>query len=197
MAARDCILKVTRDGVLRADARRNYEQILVAAREVFSKEGTESSLREVARRAGVGIGTLYRHFPTRAALLEALLRNGVDQLRERADALADAMPPEQALITWLREFVERSSMYHGLPASVVAALHNKKSDLYASCEAMRASGAQLLVLAQNVGAVRLDVDATDLFTLVSGVALVTDQMPAGHRSTDRLLSLTMTGLARR
>jgi AcrR family transcriptional regulator len=179
---------------LRVDARRNNEQLLTAAREVFAKEGTEASLREVARQARVGIGTLYRHFPTREALLEALLRSGVERLRERADELARSLPPEQALMTWLREYVERSSSYHGLPASVANALYHKKSDLYASCQQMQASGARLLARAQETGAVRADVNATDLFAVVSGVALVADQMPGGKGYTDRLLSLAMTGL---
>jgi AcrR family transcriptional regulator len=179
---------------LRVDARRNNEQLLAAAREVFAKEGTEASLREVARQAGVGIGTLYRHFPTREALLESLLRNGFEQLRDRADELAGSAPPDQALITWLREYVERAGSYPGLPASVTNALYHRKSDLYESCQSMQAAGARLLTRAQDAGAVRADVTATDLFAMVSGVALVTDRMPNGRGYTDRLLSLAMTGL---
>jgi AcrR family transcriptional regulator len=182
---------------LRADARRNYELVVTAAREVFVKEGADASLREVARQAGVGIGTLYRHFPTREALLEALLRNGVDRLRDRADGLADELAPQPALMTWLIEYVEWSSSCHGVPASIAAALHNKRSDLYAACEAMRVSAAQLLARAQEAGAVRADVTATELFALASGVALVADQMAGGKAHVDRLLSLTMTGLAPR
>ncbi|TCO55076.1 TetR/AcrR family transcriptional regulator [Actinocrispum wychmicini] len=183
--------------VLRSDARRNYEQVLTAAQEVFVKEGIDASLREVARQAGVGIGTLYRHFPTREALLDALLRAGVDQLRQRADVLAREQTPDRALLTWLHEFVERSSSYRGVPASIAAALHNKKSDLYASCEAMRLSAAQLLARAQQAGAVRSDVTATEVFAMASGVALVADQMAGGKAIVDRLLALAMTGLARR
>src|SRR3954452_2756992 len=99
----------------RADARRNHERLLVAAHEVFGKEGSESSLREIARRAGVGIGTLYRHFPTREALLEALLRDNVERLRDRADQLARTISAERALVTWLHEFVDSANSYRGMP----------------------------------------------------------------------------------
>ncbi|MEV4317420.1 helix-turn-helix domain-containing protein [Actinocrispum sp. NPDC049592] len=179
---------------LRVDARRNKELLLNAAREVFGKEGTEASLREVARQAGVGIGTLYRHFPTREALLETLLRNGVEQLRDRAGELARTLPPEQALITWLREYVDRSCSYQGLPASVTNALYHRKSDLFTAASAMQAAGAELLARAQEAGAIRTDITANDLFAVVSGVALAVDQMPGGRGYVDRLLSLAMTGL---
>jgi AcrR family transcriptional regulator len=180
----------------RADARRNHERLLIAAHEVFGKEGSESSLREIARRAGVGIGTLYRHFPTRESLLEALIRDSVEQLRDRADQLARTVPPERALITWLQDFVQRTNSYGGMPAAIVAALHNRRSDLYTSCEAMRVAAGELLARAQQVGAVRPDVTATELFALASGVALVADQMPYGKALVDRLLTLMMSGLAR-
>src|SRR6266487_4025102 len=92
---------------MRADARRNYQALLSAANAAFIEQGADdASLEEIARRAGVGIGTLYRHFPTRQALLEAVYRDQVDALRARADELLGSLPPDAALVAWLRALVE-------------------------------------------------------------------------------------------
>src|SRR5688572_32472849 len=106
----------------RSDARRNYDHLIAVARATFAENGTEASLREVARRAGVGIGTLYRHFPTREALLEALLGDGFEALRAEAVTSLDAPDPGEALAEWLRAFGIASTRYEGLPASVMEAL---------------------------------------------------------------------------
>ncbi|AEH11505.1 MULTISPECIES: TetR/AcrR family transcriptional regulator [Protofrankia] len=182
------------DPALRADARRNYDLLLTAARVTFAEHGTDASLREVARRAGVGIGTLYRHFPTREALVEALMRNGFDSLRAKAEELLTSPAPGDALIIWLREMAVRSVAYHGLPASVLAALHDEGSHLYSSCHAMRAAAARLLVRAQRSAAVRPDVTAEELFVLVAAIAWAGERTSGGAELTDRLLSLMMTGL---
>jgi AcrR family transcriptional regulator len=178
----------------RADGRRNHDLVLEAARGAFAEQGTEVSLREVARRAGVGIGTLYRHFPTREALVEAALRQGFDNLRARAEELLTAPSPEQALISWMGALATGSTTYHGLPASLMAALRDERSQLYASCEAMRAAATRLLDRAQRAGQVRSDVSAVELFALVAGLAWAGQQTPGPDELTDRLLSLAMTGL---
>src|ERR1700677_1307593 len=119
---------------MRADARRNYDVLLSVAAQCFAEQGTDASLRDVARKAGVGIGTLYRHFPTREALLEAVLGSRFDRLRERADELAaTASSPQQALGDWLAEFAAGSVTYRGLPNEVMSALHDRESPLHASC----------------------------------------------------------------
>ncbi|MFI0943074.1 TetR/AcrR family transcriptional regulator [Streptomyces sp. NPDC021020] len=181
------------DGELRADARRNRDGLLTVAREVFAEQGTEASLRDVARRAGVGIGTLYRHFPTREALLEAVLRSGFEALRASADQLAAAEPPGRALVLWLREFTTRSGAYRGLPASVMAALHDEGSELYGACAAMHQAAARLLGAAQEAGAVRRDVDPEDLFTAAAAVGWAAERTDPDRAS--RILALISAGLA--
>ena len=99
---------------MRADAQKNYDQLLAVARDVVGEQGVDASLRDVARRAGVGLGTLYRHFPTREALLEALLRTGFDDLSARAGKLESSSAPDQALVTWLREVVSSANQYRGV-----------------------------------------------------------------------------------
>lgn len=180
---------------LRADGRRNYGLLLVAARAAFDEQGTEVSLREVARRAGVGIGTLYRHFPTREALLEALLRDDFDSMRDEAARLKRDLEADEALTTWLRLFAQGSSKVRGLPESVLASLHDENSELHAACEAMRTAGAELLSAAQLSGAVRTDVEALDLYALVTGIAWAATQVPTEPELTDRLLSVALRGIS--
>ncbi|MCX5199243.1 TetR/AcrR family transcriptional regulator [Streptomyces sp. NBC_00249] len=181
----------------RADAQRNRERILEAAAEAVREQGTQASLRDVARRTGVGLGTLYRHFPTRDALLEALLRTGFDHLAARADELlADRGPtPERALADWLGEFTLRAGAFRGLPASLMATLGDPDSALHASCLAMREAGGRLLRAAQDAGAIRPDVDGTDLFALVNALSWVADQAPSIAARRAHLLTLITDGLA--
>ncbi|MER5279650.1 TetR/AcrR family transcriptional regulator [Streptomyces sp. NPDC002809] len=180
----------------RADARRNRERILEVADDVIRDQGTQASLRDVARQAGVGLGTLYRHFPTRDALLETLLRQGFDGLAARADELLDGgLPPEQALAEWLGEFTLRAGAFRGLPASLMATLGDEDSALHASCLAMRTACGRLLRAAQETGRIRPDVDGTDLFALVNALSWIADQAPSLAARRERLLALVMDGLA--
>ncbi|MEU9093250.1 TetR/AcrR family transcriptional regulator [Streptomyces sp. NPDC048428] len=180
----------------RADARRNRERILEVADDVIREQGTQASLRDVARQAGVGLGTLYRHFPTRDALLETLLRQGFDRLAGQADELLDAgLPPERALAEWLGEFTLRAGAFRGLPASLMATLSDPDSALHASCEAMREACGRLLRAAQEAGRIRSDVDGTDLFVLVNALSWIADQAPSIAARSERLLALVMDGLA--
>ncbi|KAA2266972.1 TetR/AcrR family transcriptional regulator [Solihabitans fulvus] len=189
-------MATTDEPAMRADARRNYERVLAAARAVFAVHGTEASLRDVARTAGVGIGTLYRHFPTREALLEALLRNEFEQLSAKADGLLADPSPDAALVSWLRDFATGSTTYQGLPASVLAALHDDGSELHAACLAMREVGARLLARAQEAGTIRADLDIGELFALTAALAWVNEQVPGEADVTDRFLTLVMEGLRR-
>lgn len=172
----------------RADARRNYERLLEAAEAVVAEQGTQASLREVARRAEVGLGTLYRHFPTRDDLLEALLRHRFDGLAAAARELADR-PPDEALEEWLRRFLAGSTTYSGLAQSLMTT--DEGSPLYASCVAMREAAGQLLTRAQEAGHVRSDVDRLDLFGLVSALGWLADQAPVMAGRTDHLFGLIM------
>lgn len=173
---------------MRADARRNHDQLLAVARVVVAGEGAGASLRDIARRAGVGLGTVQRHFPTREALLEALLRTGFDDLTARAAELGTSGPAGDALVSWLREFIANAARYQGVITSMVAAIEDPDSALHASCVAMRASGAELLERAQADGVARTDIDGADLYALAGALAWVGDQ-PALAPRADHLFEV--------
>ncbi|GAA3556707.1 TetR/AcrR family transcriptional regulator [Nonomuraea rosea] len=178
----------------RADARRNRERLLAVARTVVAEHGTEASLRDIARRAEVGLGTLYRHFPTREALLEALLRQGFDRLAERAEALAEGAEPDEALREWLRDFAGGAGAYRGLAGSMMATLNDEGSPLSVSCHTMRAAAGRLLERAQASGHIRDDIDGTDLFALVNALSWIADQAPSLASRREHLFALVMDGL---
>ena len=167
---------------MRADARKNYDHVLATARTVIDEQGADASLRDVARRAGVGLGTLYRHFPTREALLEALLRTSFDELTIKAEALEESGSPAEALVLWLRDVVAVAHHPRGVVASMAAAIADEESALHASCVSMRAAGAQLLDRAQNAGLARNDLEGADLFALVGALAWVYDQPSLAPRA---------------
>jgi AcrR family transcriptional regulator len=179
---------------MRSDARRNYGILLAAAKAAFEEHGPGASLDDIARRAGVGIGTLYRHFPTRQSLLEEVVRDRLDALRARADGLLDSPSAGFALSSWLQTLVEHAATYRGLSASVMITMLDEGTPLFASCRAMRAAGLALLTRAQEAGEVRPDVGYSELLLLVYGLAWATEQVPDGAGQTDRLLSLLMDGL---
>ncbi len=167
---------------MRADARKNYDHLLAVARAVVTEHGADASLRDVARRAGVGLGTLYRHFPTREALLEALLRASFDELAAQAAELETSSSAEDALATWLRDCVAIAHQYRGVTAAMMAAIEDTVSALHASCVTMRAAGTRLLTLAQAAGTARSDLDGTDLFALVGALAWLNDQPSTASRA---------------
>ncbi|MFI5998503.1 TetR/AcrR family transcriptional regulator [Streptomyces sp. NPDC051362] len=183
--------------VIRANARRNRELLLAAAREAIAAHGTEASLRDIARRAGVGIGTLYRHFPTREALLEALLNDNFDTLRVRAEALLSSPAPGEALLTWLSEMAAGSATYQGLPDSIMNALADEESGLHASCAQMRSAGGRLLDRAQQAGSVRSDLTVLEVISLALGLAWAAERSVDPTDLVERLLSTAMYGLADR
>ncbi|MEU7688961.1 TetR/AcrR family transcriptional regulator [Microbispora hainanensis] len=179
----------------RADAQRNYERILEVARTVVEEQGTQASLRDIARRAEVGMGTLYRHFPTREALLEALLRQRFDTLAARAEELEGADDSREALRQWLREFLSRASAYRGLTSSMMTTIGDEDSALHASCSAMREAAGRLVKRAQDDGHIRPDIDGMDVFALVSAVGWIAEQGPVVAGRRDHLFSLVLDGLA--
>lgn len=178
----------------RADAVRTHERILEVASSVFTKHGANASLNEVAQLAGIGPGTLYRHFPTRQALLEALLRERFEILRDKARELLDAPDAAEALMTWLRAFIAHLTSYRDLSASIADTLCNPDSELFASCDDMRVSGMRLLARAKEVGAVDAEVGESDVIALANAIAWVTDRPSGRALSVDRLLALLGKGL---
>jgi AcrR family transcriptional regulator len=183
---------------MRADARKNYDRLLAVGRDVVTEQGAEASLRDVARRAGVGLGTLYRHFPTREALLEALLRTNVDELTAQAADRETSGTPEDALISWLRDSVALTHEYRGVAALLTAAMEDTESALNASCVALHEAGTRALERAHAAGIARADIDGTDLFALVAALAWLYDQPSLAQRA-DHLFgvisSAVLTGQA--
>jgi len=180
---------------MRADAQRNYAKLLSAASEAFLESGGDDvSLEEIARRAGVGIGTLYRHFPTRQALLEAVYLDQVEALRARADELLDSASPGDALSAWLHTLVAFSSTKRTLTAAMVATL-DKDSELMSTCSKLiRDAGDSLIARCKQAGVVRADVNSTDVVRLVHGISMVTERTPNEPGQADRMLALVLDGL---
>ncbi|GII64029.1 transcriptional regulator [Sphaerisporangium krabiense] len=172
---------------LRADARRNRDQIVAAAREVVAEEGPDASLNEIARRAGVGPGTLYRHFPTRQDLLVAVFRDRIETLCAAADDLAAARPPGEALTAWLDAVLVHALTDRGLATTTG---DGGTAGGFDCVGMMRAAGERLLTAARRAGAVRADLEVDELFGLVTGIALAAGD-PA---RAARLLSLTLDGV---
>lgn len=178
---------------MRADAKRNFEHLISVARDAIAEHGAEASLRDIARRAGVGLATLYRHFPTREALLDILLRTDLDALTLQADALLDAPSPDAALVEWFGDALHFTRTYAGAVALMAAALDDEGSALHASCVRVRAAGAELLRKAQSVGTARADIDGTELFALMAALAWIGDQ-PALTAHTERLSAIVLDGI---
>ncbi|MET9968662.1 TetR family transcriptional regulator [Streptomyces sp. NPDC006356] len=179
---------------MRADARRNHERLVTAARSAFAEHGTAASLEDVARRAGVGIGTLYRHFPNRDALLSAVFEDAVGDLLTRSHELLNAPEPCTALVTWLREMVTHAGEYRGLARSLMSVSTDTTSALSRCSGPIREAGGALLARAQEAGTVREDVAITDLLQLTHAIALAAEETPDDPGLADRLLMLTLRGL---
>lgn len=170
----------------RADARRNFDALVESARDAFAADGVNASLEDIARRAEVGIGTLYRNFPTRDALVEAVYLEEVAGVAEYADALGDSAPFD-ALASWLRRFADYASTKKVLLEGL-----NRESPLLQSCRGVvYESGEPLLRRAQDAGQVRSDIAIDDAVRLVSGVAGVAFPEP-GQR--DRVIDIALDGL---
>ena len=180
---------------MRADAQRNYQRLLDAALAVFAEHGADdASLEEIARRAGVGIGTLYRHFPTRQALLEAVYRDQVDGMRAKADELLESDSPSEALAEWLRALSAFSSTKRSLTTALLETL-GKDSELLSACSAVIYGAAdEMLTRAKETGAIRPDVDGRDLMRLVHGVNIAAQHTPTDPGQRDRLIGIILDGL---
>jgi len=177
----------------RADALRNRERLLEAAKAVFSAGGAEASLDAVAKRAGVGIGTLYRHFPTRESLFEAVYRREVQQLWELAEQLKGEGKPVDALRRWLRFNVEFVATEKGMSAALALAVH-RSSDLHAyTLDRLTKAVGALLDRAVAAGEIRSDVSPEDLLRALVGMCYMHDQ-PGWQASVMRLVDVFVDGL---
>ena len=178
---------------MRADAKKNYSRLLAVARDVVTEHGVDASMRDIARRAHVGLATLLRHFPTREALFEALLRTNADALTQQAAELETSSPPDEALVSWFRQGVAFTHSYSGVCALMASAHADPDSALHASSTALWAAGARLLVRAQAEGTARADMDGVDLFALMSGLAWLAGQ-PSFAPRADHLFDLITSAI---
>jgi AcrR family transcriptional regulator len=179
---------------LRADARRNREKLLTAARAAVTEGGSDISLEEVARQAGVGIGTLYRHFPNRQALLEAAFLDQAEELRVEAESRADAADPWEALTSWLWLQLEFGSWGHSAGAAVMAAKQTEGTEIYTSCRAMKEAGAVLFDRAKAAGLVTPDADFLDVLRMMHAIVMVNAAAPDGPERDERMFELVVGGL---
>ncbi len=177
---------------LRADAQRNRELLIAAASAAFATRGAEVALEDVARGAGVGIGTLYRHFPTRDALVEAVYRHEVDVLCDRADQLLEDFSPEQALAEWLRLFVRHVATKRGMLSVLKPMLSSNTSFSEQTRGRATAAATKLLNAGVAAGTVRPDIDGGDLLRAVGGICMSTDQERS--EASERLVDLLFDGL---
>ena len=175
---------------MRADARRNYDKLVTAARDVFTEEGSSAPLEAVAERAGVGIGTLYRHFPTRQALLEVVYLEEVEAMALSASDLAELLPPWEALSQWLHRYVGFAATKRALNEALLEAAPD--SNVLLACRtAIGDAGAMLVERAQLAGAIRSDTSFQDIGRMVAGIAMVP---VADEGQEQRMLELALDGL---
>jgi AcrR family transcriptional regulator len=174
----------------RADARRNYEKVLAAAREAFAEGGEATSLEEIARRAGVGIGTLYRHFPNRQALLEAVYLDEVEEVCRSAEAL-DGVDPWEALSTWFERLIGYVATKQALAGELLNYL-DRDAPLFKVCRAsLFAAGEPMLKRAQDARVVRADVQFSEVMQMVMGIAKIPASDPA---QIEHILRIALDGL---
>jgi len=190
MSAIETVSDLTAHRPRRADALRNYEKLVAAAREAFAQDGPSASLEEIARRAQVGIGTLYRHFPNRQSLLEAVY---LDELEAVCSSAADfaELPPWDAFVAWMHRFVD----YLGTKQALAQELLNyvdRDAVLFKSCRSgLYAAGEPLLARAQEAGAVRPDTNLTEIIQMVGGIAKIPSVAP---EQIDHILDIALDGL---
>ncbi len=185
------IAEVSAPRPMRADARRNYARLVEAAREAFSARGSEASIEEIAKRADVGVGTLYRHFPRRINLVEAVYREDVDSLVSLADQASDQLEPWDALVAWLEGFVRYAQTKRTFLTELHEAFEKNPTLALTSREKMRGAAGTVLVRAQQAGVARSDLDAADLMQLVGGMCMARN---ATLSQNQRLLTLVLDGI---
>lgn len=180
---------------MRADARRNYDRIVEVAREVFREQGYDASLDEVAKRAGVGPGTLYRHFPTRENLLDAIMQSWVDRVTETADkALAYEGPDRDLLLNWFEQYVALISQHKGGPAKLTSAMGDAESPIRTKCQVLADANDRVLDRLRSDGVLREGVEPVQVCRLVGGVATIADNSDLDADAVRPLLEVVVDGL---
>lgn len=180
---------------MRADAKRNRDRIVEVARDVFREQGYDASLDEVARRAGVGPGTLYRHFPQRENLIDAIMQSWVDRVNEAADkALAHEGPPRDLLLGWFEAYLALISLHKGGPAKITSALGDESSPIQTKCRTLTGATDRVVERLAGEGALREGVDTLQMCRLVGGVATVADQGDLDAAAVRPLLEVVADGM---
>jgi AcrR family transcriptional regulator len=179
----------------RADAQRNYERLLAEAEAAFRAHGTDAPLEPIARQAGVAIGTLYGHFPTRRALVAAVLRNRNIAILGLGDRLLAEPSVLRALSDWMRAVTRHSAAYRGLALMLADGAANERSELHESCVHMAGLTEKLTARARDAGVIRRGVTGADVSALISAAAWTAEQTSA--EAADRLLDLAFDGLRER
>jgi AcrR family transcriptional regulator len=179
---------------MRNDALRNRERILAAAEAVFGEQGAAGSTEEVARRAGVGIGTVFRHFPTKSDLIEAALIRHFDRVTEHARLLADTAPPGEALRALVREMVQTGPAKLTL-GSLAGGRDQIPPRVLAASEKLRAAVEEVLRRAQNAGQVRREATIDEVYLLIRGLAHASAAMPASPDTLRRAAEIILAGLS--
>jgi AcrR family transcriptional regulator len=177
---------------MRADAARNRQRLLDAARDAFHRHGVTASLDDVARAAGVGPGTLYRHFPTRDQLVLAVIDEGLTDIHRLGTALLDDDDPLHALRRWLNAYVAQASTFDGLARTLASP--PRADEERSSCELSRSAGAALVARAAAAGLVRDDIDIADVLDIAAAIAWVGEQPERHAGQRDRLLRVVIDGL---
>lgn len=176
---------------MRADARRNYERLLAAGRTVLAARGSEASMEEIAKAADVGVGTLYRHFPRRIDLVEAVYREDVDGLAALAGQLAETAEPWEGLVEWLQAFVRYAQSKRVFLTELHEAFEKNPDFKLASRDKIATAAATVLRRAQQAGVARSDIDQDDLMQLVGGMCMA---RASALPQNERLLGLVLDGI---
>ncbi len=180
---------------MRADAQRNHDRIVEAARQVFREQGYDAPLDQIAKLAGVGPGTLYRRFPTRDDLIDAVMQSWVDQVESTTEkALAHEGGPREVLLNWFEEYVRLISVHKGGPAKITGAMGDDASPIRTKCEVLRAANGRVLDQLRSEHAVRDDVTPLQVARLVGGVATVADQSELEPTFVRPMLEVLADGL---
>jgi AcrR family transcriptional regulator len=191
----DTPIPETPERPLRADARRNRDRLLASAVRAFSQDGPDVTLEAIAKEAGVGIGTLYRHFPTREALIEAAYRNELARLCDAAAQLRESLPADAALRDWMDRFLDYMRTKRGMADALRVVIASGADPFAQSRARMVAAVAELLDAGAAAGAIRDDVQPEDVMASLSGISLAAGA-PEQQEQAERLLDLLMDGLRR-
>ncbi|MFI5427809.1 TetR/AcrR family transcriptional regulator [Aeromicrobium sp. UC242_57] len=182
---------------LRADAQRNYDKLVSAARDAFRSNGAEASLDDIAKRAGVGPGTLYRHFPTRDDLIDAVMRDWTLQVdADSEEIVRSGLPAGEALTAWFGRFVENVGIYNGAAAKLTAAMDDESSPIYRKCQVLVGANDKVIAHVASLGALRDGVESRQVMRLVSGVASVVDQAGLEPAQSEPMLRIIVDGILR-